>query len=452
MELEEAISLALDEGIDFVEVRREISETTTIRMINGVVRELSRGNEFRISVRALYKGGWGLGVASSFKELRDAVKDAVELAKLSSKWTERIEPEWPSFKGRYEAKAQKPAWEVNTSEKIELVREQDEQARRMDKIRNTNIVFGDFMRETRIVNSLGTDISQKIARVRLAAYIFSHEAGLTESAFESRGGVGGMEIVEGSNIAELAAKRAVEALSAKPAPPGASPAILDPKLAGVFIHEAFGHAAEGDAIVNNQSILVGKMGRKVGSDAVSVVDDPTIEGLYGSYRYDDEGTESKRKYIVKKGLLSGYMTSLETASRLKMEPTGNARSMNYGNPPIVRMSNTFIEAGDWSFDEMLSEMKSGIYAFGSLYGYTDPAKGQFMFKAEGGWLIENGELKQRLREVAITGMTLDVLHNIDAVAKDIAHDPGMCGKLGQWVPVTTGAPHVRVKKLVFGGR
>ncbi len=452
MELEDAISLALDDGVDFVEVRRERSETTTIRMIDGVVRELSRGSEFRISVRALYKGGWGLGVASSLAKLKDAVKDAVELAKLSSKWAEHIEPEWPSFRGRYEVKAQKPAWEVSTSEKVELIQEQDKQARKMDKIRNTNILFGDVMRETRIVNSLGTDINQKTARVRLAAYIFSHEAELTESAFESKGGVGGMKIVEGSNVAELAAKRAVEALSAKPAPPGTSPAILDPKLAGVFIHEAFGHAAEGDAIVNNQSILVGKMDKKVGSDMISVIDDPTIEGLYGSYKYDDEGTESKRKYIVKRGLLSGYMTSLETASRLRIEPTGNARSMDYDNPPIVRMSNTFIETGNWSFDEMLSEMKSGIYAFGSLYGYTDPAKGQFMFKAEGGWLIENGELKQRLREVAITGMTLDVLHNIDAIANDLTHDPGMCGKYGQWVPVTTGAPHIRVKKLVFGGR
>ncbi|MDK2383736.1 MAG: TldD/PmbA family protein, partial [Candidatus Korarchaeota archaeon] len=262
----------------------------------------------------------------------------------------------------------------------------------------------------------------------------------------------GLEVVEGTGIAEEAAKRAVEALSAKPAPPGPHPAILDPKLAGVFIHEAFGHAAEGDAVVNNESILTGKLGEKVGSEVVSVVDDPTIEGLYGFYRYDDEGTESRRKYIVKEGILSGYMTNLETASKLGIEPTGNARSMDYSNPPIVRMSNTFIDRGDWTLEEMLSDMKRGIYAFGSLYGYTDPAKGQFMFKAEGGWLIENGELKQRLREVAITGMTLEVLNNMDAVGKDLSHDPGMCGKMGQWVPVTTGAPHVRVSRLVFGGR
>lgn len=452
MELGESISLGLDEGADFIEVREERTRITTIRMIDGVVRELTRGKEFRISVRALYKGGWGFGIANSSDELPEAVKDAVKLARLSSRWAEPMEVDWPSFRGSYNAEGKKPAWQAPIEDKISLVEEQDRLARSMERVKNRNIIMADVLRETRTINSLGTDVRQVIPRVRLAAYIFAHEAGMTESAYESRGGVGGLEIIEGTEIAREAARRAVEALSAKPAPPGPHTAILDPKLAGVFIHEAFGHAAEGDAVVNNESILTGKLGEKVGSEDVSVVDDPTLEGLYGFYRYDDEGTESKRKYIVKHGLLSGYMTNLETASKLKIDPTGNARSMDYSNPPIVRMSNTFIDRGDWTFEEMISEVREGIYAFGSLYGYTDPAKGQFMFKAEGGWLIEKGELKQRLREVAITGMTLEVLENMDAVAKDLAHDPGMCGKMGQWVPVTTGAPHVRVRKLVFGGR
>ncbi len=452
MDLEDAISLGLDGGADFIEVREERTHMTMIRMIDGVVRELTRGREFRISVRALYRGGWGFGIANSPDEVENAVSDAVKLAKLSSRWAEPIEVDWPSFKGSYEVKGRKPAWQAPVEEKIRIVEEQDRLARSVEKVTNRNIIMGDTLRETRVINSLGTDVRQTLPRVRLAAYIFAHEAGVTESAFESRGGIGGLEVIEGTEIAEEAARRAVEALSAKPAPPGPHPAILDPKLAGVFIHEAFGHAAEGDAVVNNESILAGKLGERVGSEVVSVVDDPTIEGLYGFYRYDDEGTESRRKYIVRDGLLSGYMTNLETASKLGLEPTGNARSMDYSKPPIVRMSNTFIDRGDWTFEEMVSDMKQGIYAFGSLYGYTDPAKGQFMFKAEGGWLIENGELKQRLREVAITGMTLEVLNNMDAVGKDLSHDPGMCGKMGQWVPVTTGAPHVRVSNLVFGGR
>lgn len=452
MELEQALSLGLDEGADFIEAREERTRITMIRMIDGVVRELTRGKGFRISVRALYKGGWGFGIANSPEELPEAVKDAARLAKLSSRWAEPIEVDWPSFKGSYHARGQRPAWHAPIEDKIGLVEEQDRLARSIERVRNRNIMMADTLRETRAINSLGTDVRQTIPRVRLSAYIFTHEAGVTESAYESRGGVGGLEIIEGTEIARDAARRAVEALSAKPAPPGPHTAVLDPKLAGVFIHEAFGHAAEGDAVVNNESILTGKLGEKVGSEEVSVVDDPTLEGLYGFYRYDDEGTESKRKYIVKDGLLSNYMTNLETASKLKTEPTGNARSMDYSNPPIVRMSNTFIDRGDWTFEEMVSEVKEGIYAFGSLYGYTDPAKGQFMFKAEGGWLIEKGELKQRLREVAITGMTLEVLKNMDAVAKDVNYDPGMCGKSDQWVPVTTGAPHVRVSRLVFGGR
>ncbi len=452
MDLKDAVSLGLEEGADFVEVRRELSRSTMIRMVDGVIRELTRGREFRISVRALYRGGWGFGLANSEEEVAEAVRDAVKLARLSSKWAEPIQPDWPSFRGKFEARGSKPAWRVPVEDKIGIVEEQDRLVRSMDRVTNRNIIMADTLRETEVVNSLGTDVTQSLPRVRIAAYIFAHENGVTESAFESRGGVGGLELVEGSEVASEAARRAVEALSARPAPAGPHRAILDPKLAGVFIHEAFGHAAEGDEVVANKSILSGRLGDRVGSDLVSVVDDPTLEGLYGFYRYDDEGTESRRKYIVKGGILSGYMTNLETSSRLGMEPTGNARSMDYGNPPIVRMSNTFIDRGDWTFDEMVSDMREGIYAFGSLYGYTDPAKGQFMFKAEGGWLIEGGELKQRLREVAITGMTLEVLANVDAVGRDLSHDPGMCGKMGQWVPVTTGAPHVRISRLVFGGR
>ncbi|MEM2219375.1 MAG: TldD/PmbA family protein [Candidatus Korarchaeum sp.] len=452
MELERCISKGIDLGADFIEIREERSTSTILRVVDGVVKELIHGDEFRIGIRTLYKGGWGLSVAKSMEDLEEALIDSFELAKLSSNRSHRFEVDWPSFKGNHEVLGKEPAYEVPIERKIGILIDQHKSASSIRGVRNTNIFLVDSIKETRILNSLGTDVGQRIARIRMAAYIFAHEAGVTEASFESKGGLGGMEVIEGSDVAERAARRAVEALSAVPAPPGPHKAILDPKLAGVFIHEAFGHAAEGDAIVNDESILTGMMGKPVGSPHVSVVDDPTLEGLYGSYRYDDEGTEARRKYIVREGVLSSYLTNLEVSRKLNVELTGNARSMDFGNPPEVRMSNTFIERGDWSFGEMVSEMKDGIYAFGSLYGYTDPAKGQFMFKAEGGWLIERGEIVRRLREVAITGMTLEVLHNVEAVGNDLNHDPGNCGKKGQWVPVTTGSPHIMVRSLVFGGR
>ena len=450
MEPEGCISKGIELGAEFVEIREERSTGTILRLVDGVIRELSHGDEFRIGIRTLYKGGWGLSVARSTEDLEKALMDSLELAKLSA--SERIYVDWPSFKGSYEILGKEPAHELSMERKIGILIDQYKSASSIKGVRNTNIYLVDSFKKTRILNSLGTDVSQRIARVRIAAHIFAHEAGVTEASFESKGGLGGMEIVEGSDVAEKAARRAVEALSASPAPPGPHKAILDPKLAGVFIHEAFGHAAEGDSIVSGESILTDMMGKQVGSPNVNVVDDPTLEGLYGSYRYDDEGTEARRKYIVRGGVLSSYLTNLEVARKLNAEPTGNARSMDFSNPPEVRMSNTFIERGDWSLEEMISEMREGIYAFGSLYGYTDPAKGQFMFKAEGGWLIERGETTRRLREVAIAGMTLEVLHNVDAVGRDLHHDPGTCGKKAQWVPVTTGSPHIMVRSLVFGGK
>lgn len=452
MELESIISEGVELGADFVEIREERSRTTIVRVVDGVVRELSNGDEFRISVRTLYEGGWGFSVARSPRDLEESLKDSLKLAKLSSKPSPKLEVDWPSFRGSYEVLGKELAYEAPIDRKLNVLMDQHRAASSIKSVRNINISLVDSFRETRILNSQGTDVSQRVSRVRIAAYVFAHESGITEASFESKGGLGGIEVIEGSDVAERAARRAVEALSAIPAPPGPHKAILDPKLAGVFIHEAFGHAAEGDSIVNGESILTDMVGKRVGSSLVNVIDDPTLEGLYGSYKYDDEGTEAKRKYIVKEGILSGYLTNLEVSKRLNAGPTGNARSMDFSNPPEVRMSNTFIGSGDWSLEEMLSEIKEGIYAFGSLYGYTDPAKGQFMFKAEGGWLIEGGEITKRLREVAITGMTLEVLHNVEAIGRDLQYDPGSCGKKGQWVPVTTGSPHVMVRSLVFGGR
>jgi TldD protein len=160
---------------------------------------------------------------------------------------------------------------------------------------------------------------------------------------------------------------------------------------------------------------------------------------------------AKRKVIVDRGVLKGFMHSLESSSRMNCESTGNGRACSYDAPPIVRMSNTFIDRGDSSLEEMLSEMRDGIYAIGSLYGYTNPAKGQFMFKAEEGWLVEKGELKQRLREVALSGDILSILGNVELIGKDLSFQGGYCGKDGQTVPVSIGSPHVLVKEVVFGG-
>ncbi|MBK5191063.1 MAG: TldD/PmbA family protein [Methanosarcinales archaeon] len=185
---------------------------------------------------------------------------------------------------------------------------------------------------------------------------------------------------------------------------------------------------------------------------MTVADDPTIEHSHGYYRYDDEGMMSKRTEMIKDGVLVSYLHSRETAGRLGAMPTANARAADYSDIPIVRMSNTVIEEGDWNFNEMREDIPFGIYAMGMRGGQVDTVKGEFQFSAEEAFLIENGTLSKRLKNVSLSGRTLDVLKNIDAVGNDKKRGTiGFCGKDGQEVPVSEYAPHVRVTKILVGG-
>ncbi len=457
MELDEAVSIGLELGADFIDIREQEILATSIEIVDGTVRTLSTGKKRGYGIRSFCKGAWGFSVThgSSKGFLRKAIEDSVRLAKLSAS----LKKEKFDLEGRsYEGKAKTPRIEVpsgvSVEEKLKTAIEFEKSARIDERIKNVTVRYNDVVFFERVANSFGTRVEQEISRVNSYVFVYASEAGVTERAFESIGGTVGFEILRGEKAAtmgEEAARRAVDLLKAKSAPSGSYKAILDQKLAGIFIHEAFGHATEADSVLAKMSVLEGRIGKQVGSELVNVVDDPTLPNLYGSYPFDDEGTPSKRKYLVKEGVLIGFMHSLETSSRMKQECTGNGRAMSYSSPPMVRMSNTFITKGDWKFEELVEDIDEGIYAKGGLYGYTEPSKGQFMFKAEEGWLIRKGELVERLREVAIAGMTLEVLHNIDAVADDLEMRIGHCGKGGQWVPTTAGSPHIRVKKMTFGG-
>ncbi len=457
MELDEAISLGLASGADFIDIREQEILTTSIEIVDGTVRTLSTGKKRGYGIRSFCKGAWGFSVShgTEKKLLKRAVEDSVRLAKFSSSLKkERFDLDGKSYEGKVLTSQIEPPSKVPVEEKLRKGLEFEKAARIDERVKNVTVRYNDVVIYERIQNSFGTRVEQRISRVNCYVFVYASEAGITERAFESIGGAVGFEILRSeaaATMAEKAARRAVELLSAKSAPAGPYKAILDQKLAGIFIHEAFGHATEADSVLAKMSVLEGRIGTQIGSKLVNVVDDPTLPNLYGSYPFDDEGTPSRKKYLVKEGILMGFMHSLETSARMKQECTGNGRSMSYSNPPMVRMSNTFIDRGDWKFEELFEDIDEGIYAKGGLYGYTEPSKGQFMFKAEEGWMIRKGELMERLREVAIAGITLEVLHNIDAVADDLEMRIGHCGKGGQWVPVTSGSPHVRVKRMVFGG-
>ena len=202
-----------------------------------------------------------------------------------------------------------------------------------------------------------------------------------------------------------------------------------------------------------QSILEGRLGEMLAAPGVTIVDDSTVPGAYGSFKYDSEGTPGSRRVIIERGKLVGYLHSLETAGKFGVAPNGAARAEGYDAKPIVRMSNTAIEPGDWSLADMLAGTERGLYLSGGAWGYVYTAAGQFTCNVEEAFLIEKGELTTHFRNVCISGMTLETLQNVWAVGRDLRFElGGTCGKDGQGVPVADAQPTLRIPEIVVGGR
>ncbi|AHF80817.1 TldD/PmbA family protein [Thermococcus paralvinellae] len=447
--MRKAEELAREYGIKYYEVRIAEINATHLEMQNSHLEEFSSNIEIGIGVRA-FCGAWGFSSANDMRRAEKAIETAMKIAKLM-KGNSKVYLDDPT-KDRAEIKAKKAFVDVDLEEKLELVKTVD-RLLMDDKIVNRKITYGDGLKWQFYFNSLGSEIETIIPRIRLSFSATAKKGNDMQSYWEIFGGTGGWEIIENTDLEHwttFVKEKAKSLLNAQLPPSGEFDVIMDPELAGVFIHEALGHASEGDAIKNGESILEGKLGEKIAVEELTVVDDPTLEGKFGSYIYDDEGIKARRVEIIKNGFLNEYLLDRETAAYLNMEPNGHGRAQSYNYQPLVRMSNTYIEPRDWSFEEMLSEVKRGLYLIGDKGGEVDIANGTFMFGAKEGYLIENGEIKAHIRDVALSGKILDVLRNIRAIGKDLKIEfPGYCGK-GQWVPVDDGGPHVLTRALVGG--
>ena len=279
---------------------------------------------------------------------------------------------------------------------------------------------------------------------------------IRQRASERRARKSGFELVEGtsgSEFSEKAARRALSLLSAPPAPAGKLPAIFHPSIAGLLVHEAIGHNTEGDLVLTGQSILAGKLDTQIAADCISIVDDSTIPNSWGSYAYDSEGVAGRRRLLVDRGVLKGFLHSLETAAKMGVAPSGSARADGFMHAPIVRMSNTMILPGESTLEELMRDIDHGILLRGGQWGYVQSEKGQYTCHAGEGVMIRDGQLAEQVRDVSISGMTLDTLANALGVSRDFEMEmPGNCGKNGQSMPVNGGGPYVKVKEVVVGGQ
>jgi TldD protein len=453
-----AIQAALKTGASFVDVRIE-NTTTTIIEINDAITKQSVASRMKgAGIRAFIDGAWAFAqttdlspegmrsTGESVAKLALATKDRVE---------EKFEIDGPSFEGTFLMSLKKPFASISIDEKMDFVKMIDDQARDYDdRIVSTRSIYGELWSEIVIANSLGTYVSLQNSIPRIISAPTAKEGANRQRMQKSvgvRGGFEEMETEAAQNIGISAATLAIDLLSSESAKGGVYDVVMDPILNGVLTHEAFGHAVEADNWPAHSTVLEDKIGECVGPDFLSITDDPTLQGKRGSTEYDWEGTKTRKRHLVKDGILTELLHSLETSTRLEMEPNGSARSQSFMHPPLPRMSNTFMEPRDWDFDELLEDTKTGILLCSFNYGYTQPAKGQFMFQASHGYIIENGVKDQMVRDVSLAGNILEVLPKIDAIGNDFALDAGTCGKGGQSVPTMTGGPHARIRGVPVGG-
>jgi TldD protein len=434
---------------EFNDVRVLRGSRTRIVLDNGKLEEISQAPFQGAAVRALYNGAWGFVTTDHIDGLDKEIDLAKRIARKIDRHEELRLAEAPAGKSIV-VPVKKDPKNLSLEEKVALLRE-IEDAAKVKGVSSTQAVYSELEMRVHYSSSEGLDLESKTTRMGFMVSAVAHRDGLYQTDGEGRSGVGGLELFDREDPVALArevGETAVLLLDAQAPKGGTYPVVLDQELAGVFVHEAVGHATEGDIILAGDSCLEGKLGDKIASTLVTVKDDPSLM-LNGYYPFDDEGSLAQETVLVEKGILQSFLNSRETAARLGGVPR-NARSEGMDRP-VVRMSNTYIANGDWKLEEILEELGSGVYLAGSRGGQVSTGEGVFQFNAKSGYLVEDGEKTQLLRDVSLSGKILETLLHVKAVGNDLKYNSGRCGKSGQLVPVSDGSPHLLVAQATVGG-
>lgn len=440
--------------VDYLEIRLQQSESTAIAYRGSQIDAVNRNFSLAGGIRACQKGGWSFVTFNGLDELNNRVEEAISQAHLVGEETTQLAIV-EGIIDQVNVELKRDPRGISLQEKRQLIENYNQLLLDFDpRIQTTTVSYTDQFSQTYFVNSLGSCIIQERLDVngRFGA-VARGEGGIIRQGFESVASRCDYNVLQGiEERVQSAAERAIRQLEAKSVKGGQYTVVLDPYLAGVFIHEAFGHLSEADFVYENprmQELL--ELGKPMGIEQLTVVDDATIPDLPGSICYDDEGVQAQRKYLIKDGILTQRLHNLETAGKMKEKPTGNARALSATYPPIVRMTNTAIEAGDRTFEEIIKDIEEGVYAVRMLGGQTNGE--MFTFAAAEGYMIRNGEIAEPVSDVTLSGNVFQTLKDIEGIGNDLLYTNGGCGKGGQMpLPVSVGGPHVRIKNVVVGGR
>ena len=459
-EMEKIIRKAVDLGVSYIDVRYQRYDYELITVENRTLKSYSSRRLSGVGIRVALNGAIGYASTSNltYAALEKTLENAIKAAKsIKKEEKQQIEAETSQIEMKSPCKID--PFEIAPEEKVSAVLDANKAAWINEKIKSAMTRLG-MSRDYRFfMSSEGSRVITETSMIGIAHESIAKSNGIMERVPYQESKCAGYEFISSMDLnkfTEDISRLAVEAVESRTPPAGTYTVVVDPNVIGLLLHEAFGHASEGDLVSTKESVLYGKIGSQVASEHVTIIDEGVIEGGY-FYPYDDEGVKKEKTFVVENGILKSYLHNRTSAYQFNVSSTGNGRAQDFENTPIVRQTNYYMEPRNYNFEELIEDVNFGIYirGKGATGGQVEVGMGTFTFGVGPSKIIRNGELAETVRGVVISGFILETLKTIDAVGKDLTIRTsifGGCGKMGQTVRVGYGGPHVRVRKMTVGGR
>ena len=434
----------------YVEIRMENIEENEILFVNGVMKESNIKEKEGFSIRVI-DGGIGFYFSNeiSRKEIRKGIERAERMAKLGNKIVGMSEEKME--KSKYEI----PGKEASIEEKLDFIKDVDEMVKKHQRI----FSYNDKITEKIYMNNEGGKIFSKIPRIYLY-YLLTVSNGGIEQMSREFGNTGGWEMVEKWDVVshiQHDVKFLSDLIKKGRKPPHRGDVILSPYITGLIAHESCGHPFEADRILGREAAQAGKsyadknlIGKRIGNPCISIADDPTIPQSYGFYLYDDEGVKAGERILIKDGIVNQFLHNRETGYEMGCKSNASARGV-YGKECIVRMANTYFMPSDYKMDEMMEDIKEGVYMVTFMEWNIDDRRMNQKYVGEEAYIIKDGELKGIAKHPAIEISTFDFYKKVDAAGKNLEFYPATCGKGDpmQGIEVSTGGVDLRLRDVVI---
>ncbi|MDD5382866.1 MAG: TldD/PmbA family protein [Candidatus Margulisbacteria bacterium] len=452
--LEEILITSLRLGGDFAEIFIEETNTTSLSGEDNKIEKISSGTEAGAGIRVISgkETAYAASADTSFESLRTAaLKISQEISGEKKIKSLDLRPRIPEHLPPIKQRPNEVMTEVKTGQ-VELL---NKTARAYgDNIKQVTVRYTDSNQAVTIANSEGVYVEDNRIRTRYFINVIAEKNGVLQTGYEAPGGTVGFELFElypPEAYARRAAERALKMLDAPHAPAGKMTVVLSSEAGGTLIHEACGHALEADFIMKGTSVFSGKIGGRVASELITVIDDTRLAGKFGSYAFDDEGTPAQKTVLIENGILKGYMSDWYTSQQLGILRTGNGRREDFRHKPVPRMTNTLIAPGEMDPAEIIASVKDGLLVKHMGGGQVNVTNGDFVFEVTEGCLIENGKNKGPVRGAILIGNGPKILEIIDLVGSDLGFQAGVCGKYDH-APVSDAQPTIRIPGIIVGGR